>query len=59
MWKKRESKEGKNHILLNVVKTNRRKTLPEISALFNQETTPKLSERTVQRRVHEKDIRGL
>ena len=55
--RKRKSTERTNRTLLNVVKTNRRKTLSEISATFNQQTPQKLSKRRVQRRLHEHGYR--
>ena len=51
--RKRQSSERSDRRLLNVVKVNRRKTLSDISALYNENTPQQLSKRTVQRRLHE------
>ena len=57
---KREGKCGRkkklskrtDRVLLKVMKTNKRKTLTEITGEFKRSTPCKLSKRTVQRRLH-------
>ena len=50
--RKRKTKPRTDRQLLKVVKTNRRKSLIEITHEFNKSTPNKLSKRTVQRRLH-------
>lgn len=42
--------------LFNIVKSNRRRTLTDISALYNENTPQKLPKRTIQRRLHRSGI---
>ena len=50
---KKKTNVRTNRLLLRMAKTNRRQTLGDLTYTFNNSTPYKLSQRTVQRRLHD------
>jgi transposase len=51
--RKKKTNVRTDRLLLRMVKTNRRQTLGDLTSKFNNSTPYKLSQRTVQRRLHD------